>query len=186
MDYIGRVRQPKASTRTRKKRTTRPAAPPARGAARPSRVATTPGYGDVWAGLVLRGKQFLPLARHLFSRAHPPLTSHNTVEEVVLAQALGVLRRVGLRAIVLGDSGLGRKELIIRLAQQQQDCVLRLDPAITVFPTPEDPGLLQADHLAQQPWRGEVLSRPRAGGPGALPPAHCPRHHPLQPLRTPA
>ena len=155
MEYIGRVRQPKASTRTRKKRTTRPAAPRAGGAA--GRVATTTGYVDVWAGLVLRGKQFLPLARHLFSSAHPHLKSQNTVEEAVLAQALGVLRRVGLQAIVLGDSGLGRKELIIRLAQQQQDCVLRLDPDITVFPTPEDPGLLLADHLAQQPWRGEVL-----------------------------
>jgi len=45
----------------------------------------------------------------------------------VLTQALGVLRRVGLDAIVIGDRGVGRKELIIRLAKQEQDIV---DPGI--------------------------------------------------------
>jgi hypothetical protein len=39
------------------------------------RTATVPGYVDVWARLVLRGKQFLPLARQLFSSRHPAMPS---------------------------------------------------------------------------------------------------------------
>jgi hypothetical protein len=100
------------------------------------RTATTPGYVDIWAGLVLKGKQILPLARQLFSSRHPQCTSQNAVEEAVLARALALLHRLGLRAIVLGDKGLGRKELIIRLANQEQDAILRVDTDITVFPPP--------------------------------------------------
>src|SRR5205085_4902886 len=61
-----------------------------------------------------------------------------------------------LRASVLGDKGLGRKELIIRLAQQEQDAVLRVDTDITVYPPDAPEGLLLAAALAQQPWRGAV------------------------------
>ncbi len=74
----------------------------------------------------------------------------------MLTQALGVLRRVGLDAIVIGDRGVGRKELIIRLAKQEQDAVLRVDPDITVYPTDAPDGLLLAEALTQQPWQGEV------------------------------
>jgi hypothetical protein len=63
MEHIGRVRKPaKGGTGTR-----RVAGP----------VATASGYVDVWAGLVLTGKQFLPLARALFSNRHPTLLSQN-------------------------------------------------------------------------------------------------------------
>lgn len=156
MQHIGRVRAPKATTRTKKtkkKRTTQPA-PPASG--RDQRVATTYGYVDIWAGLVLKGKQFLPLARQLFSSQHPTCTSQNAVEEAVVGQAVDLLQRLGLQAIVVGDRGVGRKEYIIRLAKQEQAAVLRVDADITVYPPDAPDGQLLAAALAQQPWRGTV------------------------------
>jgi len=181
MEHIGRVRRskttksksPKGKSKGRSKDANKKGVPTA-SAARPrpagrttpadttepppKEVATTYGYVDIWAGLVLKGKQFLPLARELFSSRQPGCTSQNTVEGTVLAQALGMLRRVGLAAIVLGDRGVGRKELIIRLANAEQACVLRVDPDITVYPPDASAadGLLLADALEQQPWRGEV------------------------------
>jgi hypothetical protein len=147
-------------------------------------VATTPGYVDIWAGLVLRGKRFLPLARQLFSSRHPHCTSHNAVAEAVVAQALALLQRVGLPAIVLSDQGLGRKEVLSRLANQDQDAVLHVDADITVYPPDTPDGLLLAAALAQQPWRGVVdwdrgaegVVRCRLRTLGAPPP--------LQPHRT--
>jgi hypothetical protein len=154
MQYIGRVRAPKATdTKKNRKKTTRSTS------RRPDpqkRVATTYGYVDIWAGLVLKGKQFLPLARQLFSSQHPTCTSQNAVEEAVVGQALALLRRLSLTAIVVGDRGVGRKEFLIRLAQQEQAAVLRVDPDITVYPPDVQEGLLLADALAQQPWRGTV------------------------------
>lgn len=79
---------------------------------------TTYGYVDVWAGLVLKQKQVLPLARHLFTSTHPHLTSQNQVENAVRADALAALARLHLEAIVVGDRGLGRKELLIDLANR--------------------------------------------------------------------
>jgi len=106
----------------------------------------------------LRGKPFFPLARQLSSSQHPACTSQNAVEEAVLEQALGILRRVGLEAIVIGDRGVGRTEVIIRLARQEQGAVLRVDPDSTVYPAdaPAGDGLLLADALAHQPGPGEV------------------------------
>lgn len=144
MQYIGRVRKAKAG---RKRKAGKGAA----------KVATTFGYVDVWAGLVLKGKQFLPLARQLFSSNHPEIKSQNQVEEAVLGQALGVLQRLGLVGIVVGDRGLGRKELIIDLARQGQDLVLRIDADILVGGVDDHPGeALLAVVLAGQPWLGEV------------------------------
>jgi hypothetical protein len=57
---------------------------------------TTYGYVDIWAGLVLKKKQFLPLARRLFTSRHPHITSQNQVEEAVLTDALDLLRRLHL------------------------------------------------------------------------------------------
>ena len=67
---------------------------------------------------------------------------------------MDTLQRVGLAAIVVGDRGVGRKEMIIRLVQHAHDLVLRLDPDITAF-TPEHPaGIALATLLAARPWRG--------------------------------
>ena len=165
MQHIGRVRAPKTTTPAKKpKKRTSPAAPSQQGQGRASRsqdtrVATAYGYVDIWAGLVLKGKQFLPLARQLFSSQHPTCTSQNAVEDAVVGQALAVLRRLNLAAIVVGDRGVGRKEFLIHLAKQEQAAVLRVDADITVYPLDAPAaagGLLLADALAQQPWRGTV------------------------------
>src|SRR5205823_14426096 len=93
MEHIGRVRRakskstPKTKTKTKtktKKRSTAPAPTQGRGGRAQTeerRTATAPGYVDIWAGLVLKGKQVLPLARQLFSSRHPQCTSQNAVEE---------------------------------------------------------------------------------------------------------
>jgi hypothetical protein len=154
MQHVGRVRKPvKGGGRTRRQR--RRPAPTAAKAARP--VATTTGYVDVWAGLVLVGKQFLPLARRLWSNRHPDLTSQNKVEAAVLAAALAVLDRLAWAAIVVADRGLGRKEFLVALVRQQRDLIIRVDADITVA-TPDAPdGALLATLLAAQPGRGELV-----------------------------
>lgn len=117
---------------------------------------TTAGYVDVWAGLVLNGKRFFPLARQLFSSRHPELGSQNQVEEAVLTAALAAARRVGLDPLVVADRGLGRKALLIKLAKQRQPFVIRIDADITAYhPTAPD-GVELATLLAQQPWIGPV------------------------------
>lgn len=119
-------------------------------------TGTTYGYVDIWAGLVLKQKQFLPLARQLFTSRHPHLRSQNQVEDAVLGDALAVLTRLHLEAIVVGDRGLGRKELIIDLARREQDLVLRVDADSTVFEAERPEGRSLAAALAAQPWSGAV------------------------------
>jgi hypothetical protein len=147
MEHIGRVRAPKPprkTTQTRKR--TKAAGAKASGSkasgskasgskvqvGTAARVATTTGYVDVWAGLVLTGKQFFPLARQLFSNRHPDATSQNRVEEAVLTAALGLAERLGWAVIIVADRGLGRKELLIRLVQEGRDVAIRVDADITV------------------------------------------------------
>src|SRR6266702_662912 len=140
MQYIGRVRrkangQPKATPRRRAT-----SGQPKPAAAKP---ATTFGYVDVWAGLVLTGKQFLPLARQVFSSAHPKLPSQPAVEDAVLERALTMARALKLPSIAVGDRGLGRKERLIALARREQDFVFRIDADITGLSGPDQvPGLL--------------------------------------------
>ncbi len=160
MQHVGRVRTPAKGgmRRTGGRRTRRPRqATAAKAATRAKGVATTTGYVDVWAGLVLVGKQFLPLARQLFSSRHPELLSQNAVEEAVLAAALAVLDRLGWTTIVVADRGLGRKELLVGLVAARRDLVIRIDPDITAF-TPDAPdGALLATLLARQPELGAVI-----------------------------
>jgi len=75
----------------------------------------------------------------------------------VLAQGLGLLKRVGLAAIMVADRGLGRKELIIRLARKDQDVVLRIDADIKVTADGISCEMLLADVFARQAWLGEVV-----------------------------
>ena len=154
MQHIGRVRRSatKAGSKERKK-----GGATKKVAGWSGRIATAYGYVDVWAGLVLSGKGFLPLARQLFSNAHPRLKSQNRVEEAVLFQALHLLRRVGLEAIAVGDRGLGRKELVIKLTGRGQDLVFRIDPDITAIVPNTKEEVLLADLLARQPYFGEVV-----------------------------
>lgn len=143
MEHIGRVRAPRQAAKAK--------------AGRAPRAATTTGYVDVWAGLVLTGKQFFPLARQLFSSVHPALTSQNRVEEAVLAAALALLEHVGWAAIVVADRGLGRKELLVALVRQGRALDIRVDPDITVYTADHPEGALLATVLAAQPAQGEVV-----------------------------
>ncbi len=118
----------------------------------------------MWAGLVLRRQQCLPLARQLCSRAHPQLPSQNRVDEAVLAEALGLLRRAGLEAIAIGDRGLGRKERLVRLAGRRQAFVFRIDAAVSV----RHPGTarelgLAALLAAQRPLGAVIWNRGERG-----------------------
>jgi|SRR6266536_766444 len=154
MQHIGRVRR-KGGGRPTPKRQRRPA--PGRPKPAAAKPATTFGYVDVWAGLVLAGKQFLPLDRQLFSGAHPALPGQPAVEDAVLGRALAMARVLKLRCIVVGDRGLGRKERLIALATRQQACVFRIDPDITVLSPRGLAPLLLAALLDQQPWLGETV-----------------------------
>ena len=151
MQHVGRVRR-KATGRPARRR-----AATGRGKPAAARPATTSGYVDIWAGLVLTGEQFLPLARQLFSSAHPTLPSQPAVEVAVLAQALALLRALRLPSIAVGDRGLGRKELLIDLANRGQDLVFRVDADITALSGRGLVPLELAALLAQQPWLGEAL-----------------------------
>ena len=157
MEHAGRGRQPaKGGTSRRRARRRRPA-PRAAATTAPPPAATTTGYVDVWAGLVLTGQQFLPLARQLFSNRHPDLLSQNRVEEAVLATALALLDRLGWAAIAVADRGLGRKELLIGLGAAGRDFGIRVDADITAFTPAAPDGALLASLLARQPDLGEVL-----------------------------
>jgi hypothetical protein len=119
---------------------------------------TTRGYVDVWAGLVLKGKRWLPLARRLFSAAHPDAVSQNQIEAAVLHDALAATDRLGWDVIVIGDRGLGRKEWLVDLAARDQPYVLRLDADILARRPDEGEKQerLLAAILAEEPWHGEV------------------------------
>lgn len=85
------------------------------------------------------------------------LLSQNRVEEAVLFQALALLKRVALAAIVVGDRGLGRKELLVKLAQRVQAYVFRIDPDSTAYTPAAPDGRMLVPLLAAQPWLGEVV-----------------------------
>jgi hypothetical protein len=126
----------------------------------------------VWAGLVLHGKQLLPVARALFSNRHPALKSQNKIEEAVLGAAWALLERLGWAAILVADRGLGRKELLVALAtrrEQRRDFVIRVDADITVFTSAQAEGALLDVVLAAQPVLGKVVWD--RGQEGALPDA---------------
>ena len=118
-------------------------------------LGTTRGYTDVWAGVVLKGKRFLPLARRLYSGTHPKDYMKNPLEEAVLDGALSVLRRLGMEAIVVGDSEFGRKQLLIRLAERDQPFVIRLTPDINAL-TEGGEGKLEG-LLGERPYWGEAI-----------------------------
>jgi hypothetical protein len=167
MQHIGRVRQAATGLPKSGPRWAHSSAPAGTGQApRPRRAKTTYGYVDVWGGLVLKWQQFVPLARLLYSNQHPRLRSQNRVEEAVIGMVRGLARRLGLRILLLGDRGLGRKELLIRLAQAEQAFVFRIDADIQVGPPDQPPDRLLAAYLAAQPPLGRA--RWQRGGEPAL------------------
>ena len=125
--------------------------------AKGKRSGTSAGYVDIWAGLILKGKRFVPLARQLFSSTHPDVASQNQVEEAVLETALAAASQLPWPALVVADRGYGRKALLIRLAKQQQAFVIRLDPDILVHAQGKSKEALLAGVLAEQAWLGSVV-----------------------------
>ena len=162
MEHVGRVRKPTKGGNGRRRRRGQRARPATTGTAAATGstvapVATTSGYVDVWAGLVLKGKQLLPLARALFSNRHPTFTSQNKREEAVLAAAWALLARLGWAAILVADRGFGRKELLVALVTERRDFVIRVDADVTVF-TPARPDGARLDVVFDaQPVLGEVV-----------------------------
>ncbi len=89
------------------------------------------GYVDVWAGVLLKGRQWLPLARGRFSNQHPDQLSQNQIEEQVLWDAICcVPKGVPVRAV--GDRGLGRKGMFQWLIDRHCDGLFRLRGDINV------------------------------------------------------
>jgi hypothetical protein len=125
--------------------------------AKGKRSGTTFGYVDIWAGLVLKGKRFLPLARQLFSSTHPTIASQNQVEEAVLEAALSAASQLPWPVLVVADRGFGRKALLVRLAKHKQAFVIRIDPDILVQAHGMSKEALLDGLLAEQPWLGSVL-----------------------------
>lgn len=64
---------------------------------------------------------------------------------------------MGLDAIVVGDRGLGRKGLVIRLVHDGQELVIRIDPDILVRVPDMKEEILLAELLEGQPYLGEVI-----------------------------
>jgi hypothetical protein len=102
MEHLGRVRRSKSALPAKQSKGPTQTPEGRAPAGQDKRVATTPGYVAIWAGLVLRGKRFLPLARQLFSSRQPQCTSQNAVEEAVLALT-GYCTRQRLQALIIPE-----------------------------------------------------------------------------------
>ncbi len=89
------------------------------------------GYVDVWAGVLLKGRRWLPLARGRFSNSHPDLLSQNQVEEQVLWDAICCVPK-GVPILAVGDRGLGRKGMFQWLIDRHCDGLFRLRRDINV------------------------------------------------------
>jgi hypothetical protein len=75
----------------------------------------------------------------------------------VIDRALAMVRALKLPAIVVGDRGLGRKELLIDLANRAQDFVFRIRADITALSSRGLAALPLAELLERQPWLGEAV-----------------------------
>jgi hypothetical protein len=89
------------------------------------------GYVDVWAGVLLKRRQWLPLARGRFSNTHPDVLSQNQVEEQALWDAICCVPQ-GIPILAVGDRGLGRKQMFTWLRERKCDGLFRLRSDINV------------------------------------------------------
>ncbi|MGB8644383.1 MAG: transposase [Anaerolineae bacterium] len=89
------------------------------------------GYVDVWAGSLLKGRTWLPLARGRFSAQHPEQLSQNQVEEQVLWDAIRCVPP-DTKVLAIGDRGLGRKAMFTWLQEHDCDGLFRLRRDINV------------------------------------------------------
>ena len=96
----------------------------------PARTLLSPGYVDIWAGVLLSGRHVLPLSRKLCSSTHPKFLSQNLLEEAVIWQALTAL---AWHAILIADRGFRRKALLVKLLVRQVEFVIRMADNIHVL-----------------------------------------------------
>ena len=96
----------------------------------PEKPVLSPGYVDIWAGVLLRGVQALPLVRQLCSSTHPKFVSQNLLEEAVIWSALA---RLNEDAILIADRGFRRKALLVKLLRRSVLFVIRVADNIHVL-----------------------------------------------------
>lgn len=95
-----------------------------------AQTLVSPGYVDIWAGVLLTGRHVLPLSRKLCSSTHPKFPSQNLLEEAVIWQALAAL---AWHAILIADRGFRRKALLVKLLVRQVEFVIRMADNIHVL-----------------------------------------------------
>lgn len=92
-----------------------------------------PGYQEVWGGILLKDKTFLPLVRRLWTENGPDCASLNIVEESVIREVQDIVKEaLGLGMILIADRGFRRKELLHWLKCEGMDFVIRLEGKLTV------------------------------------------------------
>ncbi len=89
------------------------------------------GYVDVWAGSLLKGRTWLPLARGRFSAQHPEQLSQNQVKGQVLWDAIRCVP-ADTPVLAIGDWGLGRKGMFTWLHDHECDGLFRMRRDINV------------------------------------------------------
>lgn len=108
------------------------------------------GYVDVWAGVLLKHRQWLPLARGRFSNRHPDQLSQNQIEEQVLWDAICCVPK-GVPVLAVGDRGLGRKGMFQWLMDRHCDGLFRLRRDINITYHSEWRNVLDVAR-ARKPW----------------------------------
>jgi Transposase DDE domain len=128
----------------------------------PEKPVLSPGYVDIWAGVLLRGVQALPLVRQLCSSTHPKFVSQNLLEEAVIWSALAVLN---WEAILIADRGFRRKAWLVKLLRRSVLFVIRLADNIHVLHQGEWRNILETARslksLGAVTWKeGKAHARP--------------------------
>jgi hypothetical protein len=128
----------------------------------PEKPSLSPGYVDLWAGVLLRGRQALPLVRQWCSSTHPQFVSQNLLEEAVIWSALAVLNG---EAILIADRGFRRKALLVKLLRRSVLFVIRLADNIHVLYQGEWRNILETARslkpLGAVTWKeGKAHARP--------------------------
>lgn len=128
----------------------------------PEKPVLSPGYVDIWAGVLLCGQQALPLVRQLCSSTHPKFVSQNVLEAAVIWSALAMLH---WEAILIADRGFRRKALLVKLLRRSVPFVIRVADNIHVLHQGEWRNILDTARslkpLGQVTWKeGKAHARP--------------------------
>ena len=93
-----------------------------------------PGYQEIWLGVLLKDKTFLPLTRRLWTERGPDAASLNLVEEAEILRACDLIQKaLKLDLILVADRGFRRKDLLAWLKKDLKvDFLIRLEGKLTV------------------------------------------------------